>query len=109
MEVSTRRGRLHASEGSSSEYPTFFDKPATAVIGPYDDTPFDPHFSEKMVYEAEPAIVIGRAGRSIPAAEAMDHIFGYTLANDVRSGTSSGATAASGSRVRAWTVVSSDR
>ena len=36
-----------------------------------------------MDYEAELAVVIGRAGRSIPAAEAMDHIFGYTLANDV--------------------------
>jgi 2,4-didehydro-3-deoxy-L-rhamnonate hydrolase len=36
-----------------------------------------------MDYEAELAVVIGRAGRSIPAAEAMGHIFGYTLANDV--------------------------
>jgi 2,4-didehydro-3-deoxy-L-rhamnonate hydrolase len=65
------------------EYPTFFDKPTTAVIGPHDDIPFDPNFSEKIDYEAELAVVIGRAGRSIPAAEAMDHIFGYTLANDV--------------------------
>jgi 2,4-didehydro-3-deoxy-L-rhamnonate hydrolase len=65
------------------EYPTFFDKPTTTVIGPHDDIPFDPNFSEKMDYEAELAVVVGRAGRSIPAAEAVDHIFGYTLANDV--------------------------
>ena len=65
------------------EYPTFFDKPTMTVIGPHDDIPFDPNFSEKMDYEAELAVVIGRAGRSIPAAEAVDHIFGYTLANDV--------------------------
>jgi 2-keto-4-pentenoate hydratase/2-oxohepta-3-ene-1,7-dioic acid hydratase in catechol pathway len=65
------------------EYPTFFDKPTTAVIGPYDDIPFDRAFSEKMDYEAELAVVIGRAGRSIPAAEAANHIFGYTIANDV--------------------------
>ena len=65
------------------DFPTFFDKPTTTVIGPYDDIPFDPDFSEKMDYEAELAVVIGRAGRSIPASEAADHIFGYTLANDV--------------------------
>jgi 2-keto-4-pentenoate hydratase/2-oxohepta-3-ene-1,7-dioic acid hydratase in catechol pathway len=77
------RGRRNDQQEELPEYPTFFDKPTTAVIGPHDDIPFDPNFSEKMDYEAELAVVIGRAGRSIPAAEAMDHIFGYTLANDV--------------------------
>jgi len=77
------QGRRGDQQEELPEYPTFFDKPTTAVIGPYDDIPFDPNFSEKMDYEAELAVVIGRAGRSIPAAEAMDHIFGYTLANDV--------------------------
>jgi 2,4-diketo-3-deoxy-L-fuconate hydrolase len=77
------RGRRNDQQEELPEYPTFFDKPTTAVIGPHDDIPFDPNFSEKMDYEAELAVVIGRAGRSIPAAEAMDHIFGYMLANDV--------------------------
>ena len=77
------QGRRGDQQEELPEYPTFFDKPTTTVIGPYDDIPFDPNFSEKMDYEAELAVVIGRAGRSIPAAEAMDHIFGYTLANDV--------------------------
>ena len=77
------RGRRNDQQEELPEYPTFFDKPTTAVIGPHDNIPFDPNFSEKMDYEAELAVVIGRAGRSIPAAEAMDHIFGYTLANDV--------------------------
>jgi 2,4-didehydro-3-deoxy-L-rhamnonate hydrolase len=77
------QGRRGDEQEELPEYPTFFDKPTTAVIGPYDDIPFDPDFSEKMDYEAELAVVIGRGGRSIPAAEAMDHIFGYTLANDV--------------------------
>ena len=77
------QGRRGDNQDELPEYPTFFDKPTTTVIGPYDDIPFDPDFSEKMDYEAELAVVIGRAGRSIPAAEAMDHIFGYTLANDV--------------------------
>ena len=77
------QGRRGDNQEELPEYPTFFDKPTTTVIGPYDDIPFDPDFSEKMDYEAELAVVIGRAGRSIPAAEAMDHVFGYTLANDV--------------------------
>ena len=77
------QGRRGDQKEELPEYPTFFDKPTTTVIGPYDDIPFDPNFSEKMDYEAELAVVIGRAGRSIPAAEAMDHIFGYTVANDV--------------------------
>ena len=77
------QGRRGDDQEELPEYPTFFDKPTTTVIGPYDDIPFDPDFSEKMDYEAELAVVIGRAGRSIPAAEAMDHVFGYTLANDV--------------------------
>jgi 2,4-diketo-3-deoxy-L-fuconate hydrolase len=77
------QGKRGDQQEKLPEYPTFFDKPTTTVIGPRDDIPFDPAFSEKIDYEAELAIVIGRAGRSIPAAEAMDHIFGYTLANDV--------------------------
>ena len=77
------QGKRGDQQEELPEYPTFFDKPTTTVIGPRDDIPFDPAFSEKIDYEAELAIVIGRAGRSIHAAEATDHIFGYTLANDV--------------------------
>jgi 2-keto-4-pentenoate hydratase/2-oxohepta-3-ene-1,7-dioic acid hydratase in catechol pathway len=77
------QGRRGDEQEELPEYPTFFDKPTTTVIGPYDDIPFDPNFSEKMDYEAELAVVIGRAGRSIPATEALDHVFGYTLADDV--------------------------
>jgi 2-keto-4-pentenoate hydratase/2-oxohepta-3-ene-1,7-dioic acid hydratase in catechol pathway len=77
------KGRRGDQEEELPEYPTFFDKPTTTVIGPYDDIPFDPNFSDKMDYEAELVVVIGRTGRSIPAAEAMDHIFGYTIANDI--------------------------
>ncbi|ABG03182.1 5-carboxymethyl-2-hydroxymuconate delta-isomerase [Rubrobacter xylanophilus DSM 9941] len=77
------RGRREGQGEELPEYPTFFDKPTTTVIGPHDDIPFDPNFSEKIDYEAELAVVIGRSGRSIPAGEAMDHVFGYTAANDV--------------------------
>lgn len=77
------RGRREGQGDELPEYPTFFDKPTTAVIGPHDEIPFDPGFSEKIDYEAELAVVIGRRGRSIPADEALEYVFGYTVANDV--------------------------
>ncbi len=64
-------------------HPTFFTKGPDTVIGPYDDIAYDPKLSSKWDYEAELAVVIGRAGRSIPRAVALDYVWGYTLANDV--------------------------
>ncbi|UPK28271.1 fumarylacetoacetate hydrolase family protein [Bradyrhizobium sp. 195] len=63
--------------------PTFFTKGPDTVIGPRDPIAFDPRISTKWDYEAELAVVIGKAGRSIPEREAAAHIFGYCLANDV--------------------------
>ncbi|MBG6088711.1 fumarylacetoacetate hydrolase family protein [Actinomadura viridis] len=63
--------------------PTFFTKGPGTVIGPYDDIAFDPDLSAKWDYEAEVAIVIGRDGRSITEETALDHVFGYCVANDV--------------------------
>jgi len=77
------RGRRGQGERELPEYPAFFSKTTTTVTGPEDDIPFDPAFSEKMDYEAELAVVIGRRGRSIPASDAMRYVFGYTAANDV--------------------------
>jgi len=65
------------------EHPTFFTKGPDTVIGPNDDIAYDPEISAKWDYEAEVAIVIGRDGRSIPAERAMEHVFGYCVANDV--------------------------
>jgi 2-keto-4-pentenoate hydratase/2-oxohepta-3-ene-1,7-dioic acid hydratase in catechol pathway len=65
------------------EHPTFFTKGPDTVIGPYDDVAFDPELSQKWDYEAEVALVIGRDGRSIPEERAMEHVFGYCVANDV--------------------------
>jgi 2,4-didehydro-3-deoxy-L-rhamnonate hydrolase len=63
--------------------PTFFTKSPGAVIGPADPIAFDPRVSQKWDYEGELAVIIGRAGRSIPADRAMEHVFGFCLANDV--------------------------
>lgn len=65
------------------EHPTFFTKGPDTVIGPVDDIAYDPQLSAKWDYEAELALVIGRDGRSIPEDQALDHVFGYCIANDV--------------------------
>lgn len=65
------------------ERPTFFTKGPDTVIGPYDDIAFDRQLSEKWDYEAEVALIVGLAGRSIPEEKAPRHVWGYTLANDI--------------------------
>lgn len=83
--------RAHITEASRAqeigdkvpEHPVFFTKPPTAVIGPGDEIRLDPGVSQKMDYEVELGVVIGKAGRNIAAADAVDHIFGFTILNDV--------------------------
>lgn len=65
------------------EHPTFFSKGPATVIGPFDPISDDPELSAKLDYEAELALVIGRRGRSIPEERALEHVFGYCVANDV--------------------------
>lgn len=76
-------GKREGQDVPKPEAPTFFTKGPDVVIGPYDDIAFDPVISRKWDYEAEIALVIGKQGRSIPRESAMDHVFGYCLANDV--------------------------
>jgi len=64
-------------------HPTFFTKAPGAAIGPYEDIAFDEQLSSEWDYEAEIAVVIGRDGRSIPEDRALEHVFGYCVANDV--------------------------
>jgi 2,4-didehydro-3-deoxy-L-rhamnonate hydrolase len=77
------RGKRDGQDVDRPKAPTFFTKGPGTVIGPSDDIAFDPRISSKWDYEAELALVIGKAGRSIPASQALDHVFGYFLANDV--------------------------
>jgi 2-keto-4-pentenoate hydratase/2-oxohepta-3-ene-1,7-dioic acid hydratase in catechol pathway len=76
--------RDHAAESRSEipKVPTIFSKFSNVVIGPGDPIVL-PKASRKPDYEAEFAFVIGRGGRHIPAAKALDHVLGYTIANDV--------------------------
>ncbi|MBT8159683.1 MULTISPECIES: fumarylacetoacetate hydrolase family protein [Arthrobacter] len=65
------------------EVPLFFSKPVTAVIGPDEPILLDPRLTSQLDYEIELALVIGRRGKWISPEDAMDHVFGYTIANDV--------------------------
>jgi 2-keto-4-pentenoate hydratase/2-oxohepta-3-ene-1,7-dioic acid hydratase in catechol pathway len=64
-------------------HPTFFTKGPDTVVGPFDSLAYDRDLSAKWDYEAEIALVIGKDGRSISEKDAWDHIFGYTIANDI--------------------------
>jgi 2-keto-4-pentenoate hydratase/2-oxohepta-3-ene-1,7-dioic acid hydratase in catechol pathway len=88
--------RAHAHEFSRSgfdagsdkadaipEFPIIFTKPSGAISGPTDDIPLWPGLDAAVDYEAELAVVIGRGGRAISRAQALSHVFGYTIINDV--------------------------
>ena len=74
----------HAAEmgGEAPEAPLLFLKPNTAVIGPGDAIVMPPQ-SQRVDFEGELAAVIGRITKNVPAERALDHVFGYTIANDV--------------------------
>ncbi len=64
------------------ETPIFFTKPADAVTANGAAVPFPPRTSN-LHHEIELVVALGRAGRSIPAARALDHVFGYAAGNDL--------------------------
>jgi 2-keto-4-pentenoate hydratase/2-oxohepta-3-ene-1,7-dioic acid hydratase in catechol pathway len=74
----------HAAESNMQvqKVPTVFLKLSSSVVGP-DHPIILPRLSTQPDYEAEFAAVIGKAGYQIPAAQAMEHVFGYTIVNDV--------------------------
>ena len=74
----------HAVERGAAvpEHPVYFTKPGTAVVGPGDDVVHHAVTTE-LDYEVELAVVIGTAGRDIARADALRHVFGYTVINDV--------------------------
>lgn len=70
------------SADEAPEEPLLFLKPPSAVIADGEDIIHPPQ-SERVDYEAELAVVIGKRGKNIPEDQAGDYIFGYTCANDV--------------------------
>lgn len=64
------------------EEPVIFMKPRTAIAGPNDKIIKRP-FVKELDYEGELAIVIGKKAKDVPASEALNYVFGYTILNDV--------------------------
>ena len=69
------------------EAPVVFSKPPTSVIGPGEPIPSHLDPTNSVDYEGELAVVIGRAGRGLRKADALSHVFGYTVVNDVTART----------------------
>lgn len=69
------------------EAPVVFSKPPTSVIGPGEPIPAHLDPTGSVDYEGELAVVIGRGGRGIRKADALSHVFGYTIVNDVTART----------------------
>lgn len=82
----SRSGFDRSDAGSSEavpEAPIIFTKAPSSVIGPGQPVVYPRGLTEKLDYEAEVGIVIGRGGKRISRAEAYEHVFGYLIINDV--------------------------
>src|SRR5690606_22245184 len=78
--------RAHAAESNSPlpKEPLFFNKFATSIVGPYDPVIHQgPAVTEKLDYEVELAVVIGKRAKNVPEAEAENYVYGYTVVNDL--------------------------
>jgi 2-keto-4-pentenoate hydratase/2-oxohepta-3-ene-1,7-dioic acid hydratase in catechol pathway len=65
------------------KHPVFFSKAVTAVNDPTGTIPYDPAISTSLDWEVELGVIIGPGGKNIAEADAMKHVFGYTVINDV--------------------------
>lgn len=64
-------------------HPVLFIKPSTAIIGPGDAIEHNAELTQQLDYEAELGVIIGTQAKRVSLADAMKHVFGYTLINDV--------------------------
>lgn len=63
--------------------PVIFSKPPTAVTATNTDILLNSKLTQQLDWEVELAVIIGKKGKYVPAAEAMDYVFGYTVINDI--------------------------
>ena len=82
--------RAHAAEAQQfgaaqkdPDFPIFFSKPPSSVVGPDAAIESSPSVTKEVDWEVEVTVVIGPGGRDIAKGATMDHVFGYTIANDV--------------------------
>lgn len=63
--------------------PVIFSKPTTAVTGPDTNIIHNQKLTKQLDYEVELAVIIGKGGKNITKETAMDHVYGYTIINDI--------------------------
>ncbi|VWC77252.1 5-oxopent-3-ene-1,2,5-tricarboxylate decarboxylase [Burkholderia lata] len=78
-----RSGFDASSNSDMPEYPVLFTKPASTVIGTGASIPSHSQVTSQLDYEVELAVIIGKGGTGITEEEAMSHVWGYTIVNDV--------------------------
>ena len=77
---------MAASFGRPVDYPKnpeFFSKPPTTIVGHEDGVERHADYTDKLDYEVELAVVVGKKGRNIKEADFEDYVFGYTVVNDI--------------------------
>jgi 2-keto-4-pentenoate hydratase/2-oxohepta-3-ene-1,7-dioic acid hydratase in catechol pathway len=79
----TRSGFDASERAEVPEDPVIFTKAATSIVGPEDPILLENDPTGTTDYEGELAVVIGRGGRRIGRSDALRHVFGYTVLNDV--------------------------
>ena len=79
MNYSKHNAEMGRNEAPAHQY--WFNKQTTCISGPYD--PIDPGVSRRVDYEVELGVVIGAKAKGVKAADALAHVFGYLVANDV--------------------------
>jgi len=72
-----------AAQGAVPKHPIVFSKVPESVTGSGAFIEYDPDVSSAIDYEVELAIIIGKPGRGISNERALDHVWGYTIVNDV--------------------------
>ena len=77
--------RAIGQEVKLPEFPNIFTKAVTAVTGPTSEIVIDQAVSERIDWEVELAVIIGTGGREIAREDALRHVWGYTILNDVRA------------------------
>jgi 2-keto-4-pentenoate hydratase/2-oxohepta-3-ene-1,7-dioic acid hydratase in catechol pathway len=81
----------HAKESAAArnketkipDIPVIFSKTPTTVNGPFDDVPVDRAVTSQVDWEVELGVIIGTTGKNIRGADALAHVFGYTVINDI--------------------------
>ena len=74
---------IRGQDTKPPEYPVIFTKAPTTVNSPYGNIIIDSQVSVEIDWEAELAVIIGNGGKNISEEDAMSHVFGYSVLNDV--------------------------